>query len=373
MEALTIKTIKPFDEAIVPGIEVIIEHEFQEDVLMFATGGYVLAADRKIVGNLIPVPPQIFPASRVSDRVVVGRYIPRSVSDQRARENHPFFRMQRFYCPLDATALGYIENLRQMDPKKDVHLEFVLTCSFATANVCMGDFQLGNRIGRGDQYPVISSYGQGDTSRDNLRILVWPSRGSLLEMNSTTASLAYTIKVNDWLYDFAPVLGLGRFLVLEILKPDIAMVKPSELSAEVKEFLERLERARGILDQMDKDLLSGEWREVVKKSREFWELFLKESDQLNVKSFIKEFISGTTGLNEKQGENVLGVAGRLYGYASDLFIHPIDKASGVKEIFTGGKEDAYLSYTLAASFLNMLLSKFKKSLQEVSRRIGDDK
>ncbi|MBT9163814.1 MAG: hypothetical protein DDT24_00734 [Chloroflexi bacterium] len=113
---------------------------------------------------------------------------------------------------------------------------------------------------------------------------------------------------------------------------------------------------------MDKDLLSGEWREVVKKSREFWDLFHKESKQLDVRAFIKRLITETTGLEEDKSGNIVKGVNQLYGYASDL-LHPVG-GSGVKDIFVGGKEDAYLIYSLAASFLNMIVSKFKLSLQK---------
>jgi hypothetical protein len=349
---MKVVAVRPFAKSVVPGIAVTIAHEFEENVQAFVMSGYVLAADGKIVGNLTPVHPEISVDQERSD--FHWQYAPDSISAQPRRQRRPF--QQELLCILDARMLEHIENLRPMDSRKDVHLSFVLTSVISSIDVRMGDFSCGAQLAQ-NQYPVVSSYGRGDRSDSNLRILVVPEH-RLFEVRHLATRLSHSIKASDWLHDFAPVLGLGRFLVVEILEPDIAVVKPSELTAEVREFVERIERARGILDLMGKDLQSGEWREVLKKSREFWELFQQESKQLAVKEFVKKLIASTTGLEDEKSANIVQGVGRFYGYASDL-LHPVG-TSGVKEVFVGGKEDAYLVYSLAASFLNVMVSKFKQ-------------
>lgn len=346
--------VKPLDRSVVPGLAVLIEYELEETRVRLIMGGYVVAVDGKIVGSLMPGYPEISVGQERSD--LFWYYTPDSIS----AESHgaKSTSLQDLFCTLDKRGLEHIENLRLMDPKKDMHLSFVLISDLSSINARMGDFTHGAPVD--DRYPVMSTHGQGDRSHPNLQILVSPNQ-MLCEVRRSVTRLSHTIKANDWLYDFAPVLGLGQFLVVEILKPDIDMAKPSELTAEVEEFFNRLERAREIVDQMDKDLQCGEWGNVVEESRKFWELFVQKSGQVNVQGFIKRLIADTTGLEEDKSQKLITGIGSLYSYASDLH-HSVDD-SGVKNVFVGGKEDAYLTYSLAASFLNLIVSKFKWSLR----------
>ncbi len=353
---MKIVAVEPFDKSIVPGICVTVEHEYEENVVAVVTSGYAVAADRKIVGDLVPLAAEIPASQERSD--TLWQYAPDSVSAQARRQQTQL--QQEYFCALGGRTLEHLENLRLTDPKKDVHISFILTSIFTRVDVKMGDFAQGQNMG-GNNFSVISSYGQGNRSNSNLRILVGPEQ-RLFEVRRLASKLSHIIKASDWIHDFAPTLGLGRFLVVEILQPDVASIEASALAGEVKEFLDRLDRAGGILGQMGKDLKGGEWREVVRKSREFWELFHQESNQLHVRDFIKRLVTETTGIEDDKSGNMVQGISRLYGYASDL-LHPVG-GSGVKEVFVGGKEDAYLSYSLAASFLNVLVSKFKLSLRK---------
>jgi hypothetical protein len=53
---------------------------------------------------------------------------------------------------------------------------------------------------------------------------------------------------------------------------------------------------------------------------------------------------------------------KLREYASDLH-HAVNSQGKVKEVYTGGKEDAYLAYMLVASVTNVLSRKFLKIIQ----------
>lgn len=106
---------------------------------------------------------------------------------------------------------------------------------------------------------------------------------------------------------------------------------------------------------MEAELRDGEWGSVVMKLRDM-ELF-----KVNVTTSIKKMISKTTSLEEdKAGELTMAIE-KLRSYASDL--HHVVDFKGVKEVYTGGKEDAYMAYMLAASLTNLLAKKFSKIVQ----------
>jgi len=95
------------------------------------------------------------------------------------------------------------------------------------------------------------------------------------------------------------------------------------------------------------------WKHVVAKSRELLELFRR-----GMKGFIKEMIAETTSMDAEKAASLTGSIDGLYGYASDLH-HIVDNQGKVKEdIYTGGKEDAYMVYLISTSFVNLLRRKF---------------
>lgn len=351
---MRIASVKPFGKSLVPGVSVTLSHEFDENVTSFVIAGYLASADGKILTQFIPLPDTPSEGERLEP---LWQFAPDSISGQRARRRKEI--QGDFLCPLDHHVVDHIETLRMADPKKDVHLALAIALDITVLNASVGDFRHGQQI-EPNTFPVLSSYGRSDRSNRNLSILVGSS-DTLLQSHQLTARLGHTVKSSDWVHDFAPVLGLGRVLVVELPQPGTAPIDPALFSGEKKEFAERLQRTGAILQQMSKDLLTGEWGDVVRQSREFWELFEKESKQLDVRGFVRTLITSTTGLpEEKSGNLVQGVA-RLYGYTSDL-LHPVD-ASGVKEVFVGGKEDAYLVYSLAANFLNVVTRKFKRYVE----------
>jgi 3-deoxy-D-arabino-heptulosonate 7-phosphate (DAHP) synthase len=71
----------------------------------------------------------------------------------------------------------------------------------------------------------------------------------------------------------------------------------------------------------------------------------------------KKMISDTTSMEEgKAGELTIAIE-KLRSYASESH-HVVDSQGKVKEVYTGGKEDAYMAYMLAASVTNLLAKKF---------------
>jgi len=350
---MRIVAVSPFSRSIVPALSVTVAHEFEESVVWFSIFGHVLAADGAVVGLLLPL--QEAPGEREESLWQLNLD---SISSQQTRHRRDVQRV--FYCPLEGHVLDYVESLRMKERKRDVQLSFDLSIDFASVNVSLGDFRHGQQIDE-DSAVVLSSWRRPDSSNQNLRILVSPSQ-PFLQFKRLSTRLSHTITSSDWVHDFAPALGLGRVLVVEIAEPGSIAVDNAIVRDDDREFAGRLERAGTVLQQMNRVLQGGEWRDVVRQSREFWGLFQESSKQLDVRSFITTLITSSTGLEEEKSRNIVQAVGRLYGYASDL-LHPIGD-SGVKDVFVGGREDAYLAYSLAASFLNLVTRKFERYLED---------
>lgn len=150
-------------------------------------------------------------------------------------------------------------------------------------------------------------------------------------------------------------LGLGGFLVVEIPFFELDGLEHSSLSDEERDLKKRLQVATRTLEEMQNDLRTGEWSGVVAKLRDM-ELF-----KVHIGNFVKKIIQESTGLNDgKIGELTLAMD-KLKSYASELH-HKIDDGGTIHDEYTGGKEDAYLAYTLTASLINLISKKFKTYL-----------
>ncbi len=350
---MNIISVKPFPTSILPAISVEVSQEFEANALGIVIEGSVIAADGRIIGALLPA---LEPSTNDG-----GTTHPLAVfkpSSHQAGVRMPSRSIQKaFYFLIEKPLLEHIENLRLRDPKKDAHFSFSFTADYSLLSVSTGTYQLGGPDAEGKQPVLATSRNYGDTGNLNARILVnYPDE--LLRHQQLRAGASWVIKASDWIHDFAPVLGLGQFLIVEIPQSPMGAVDSSSQTPEMTEFLERLTKAHSVLGQMAKDLQLGEWGNVVEKSRSFWELFTQDSKQLKIQSFIRQLVGKTTGLDEDKSGNLVQGIGRFYGYASDL--HHLVNDAGVKSVFTGGKEDAYLVYTMAASVLNVISTKAQR-------------
>jgi hypothetical protein len=163
---------------------------------------------------------------------------------------------------------------------------------------------------------------------------------------------SFTIKSSDWVNDFQEPLGLGRFLIIEVPTPKLNALDMATLSGEERDFIDRLNKAYETIKEMELELRNGDWGNVVMKLRNI-ELF-----KVNVTKFIKKMISDTTSIEEDKAGELTTAIEKLRQYASDL--HHVVSSGKVKDVYTGGKEDAYLAYLLVASITNVLTRKFVK-------------
>jgi hypothetical protein len=251
---------------------------------------------------------------------------------------------------LDKKAIDHLEDLRQQSRNKDMVLNLILNLTFLKHSAKLGRFfefpYSGANLVASHSYQV----NRGD---NNLKILVNDDpNDTLLSYRTVSVPTRLIIKASDWINDFQEALGIGRFLLVEVPAPELKDLKNLELTPEQKDFLDRVNKAYQTIGEMDAELRDGEWGSVVEKLRDL-ELF-----KINVTTSIKKMISSTTSIEEdKAGELTMAIE-KLRSYASDL--HHVVDFKGVKRVYTGGKEDAYMAYMLAASLTNLVAKKFSR-------------
>ena len=173
------------------------------------------------------------------------------------------------------------------------------------------------------------------------------------------------IPSSDWLHDFQEPLGIGRFMVIEIPDPRLLDDSLKYGSDELKTLIERIDSSQKIFKTMERLLTEGEWGRVIEESRKFFELYTK-----NVKGNIKKLIEKSTGISEESATKLTTALDNLEDYSNALH-HSVNTKgpdSGTPtNVFTGGKEDAYLTFNLCASILNLVSKKVVSFLETDSK------
>lgn len=181
--------------------------------------------------------------------------------------------------------------------------------------------------------------------RNDLWLISGGSEPIFLEIWDMPAQIPIEIAASDWVQDFAPKLGIGRFVIAELPLPSPAAVGD--------EFAKRLNEAIKALSEMEEKVKEGEWNEVIEKSRPVFEL-------LRYENMIKTILS-KHGYSQEAADNLFSAIGGLFDYSSK-FLHKLDRdRRTIPPEINAEKEDAYLVYTLSVTLVNLLTQKVRKS------------
>ena len=324
-------SLRPVKDSIMPALEFsVFSKIFNNQILIDATGNaytennkYISALNR--VDNILP------------DRFQVR--IPK-LNDKQDYTQSKF--TVKFILPLNKELLDYIDNIRQKNSRKNVILNVKINLIFLNFDLLL--YRNADKNVK-DILPI---------NNPNLMMLICNS-DSCFEQNSIEENLQLTIKSSDWVQEFAPVLGLGNFLVVELPILNQEEVKIS--SDGFNDLCKKINDASGKLNNIKSLLIKGEWNRVVEDSRQIWEFLQKSGDTI-----IPQLISDTTGISNDKSKQIKEAIDKIYGYACELH-HSIDNNHDIKPVYTGDKSDAYMMYTLLVSFVNLISYKLKNLQQ----------
>src|SRR5579863_5886835 len=231
-------------------------------------------------------------------------------------------RWLRLGAQLSQRDIDYIESHREKDKRGDV--TFVIQVKLSTLVSTADSWAAGTTVLSDKGAPVLVR-AQTPTGK----AVLWedPNKGFLLE-RAFPIDEQYIIAGTNWIHDFAPRLGLGRFAIVEI--PVIS--SPVGLG-------KRIDRATKAADDAETRLRAGEWDDVCKDLRGVWEAF-KGYD------FIKD-VAVKDGYSEDAAKFLNEAFQNLFDLASK-FGHVLgrDKKTVLPELHAK-KEDAYTFYLLA--------------------------
>jgi len=313
------------ENAIQKELSFYIKYSYQEYVeIPISFDGMVLTQDGKRVGYLNEVP-----VKQHKSQFTGGFLSEQAILDYAIEQE----RQVILNCCLSEPVISYLEDIRLKNAKKDLTLEVVFRKKY---------FETDNSFAELIQYFISKK----STDRLYQRQLLEHFR-----IQEQTFSATITISASDWLYDYAPKLGLGNFLLVEFPQPQFE--SPHNV------FEERLDNMKGFLKEMKQKLNSGEWKEVMISFRQF-------TEQLQMGALEKENTLGAklkTAYKARNGTDIgfnemYQAVNNLFDFASK-FIHTRSKNKEIQPQPAAHKEDAYFVYSLAVNFTNLYLSKLK--------------
>lgn len=350
--------IKPTDKLLMPGVEIsatILTKEAQEVIVNIS--GQLRDSEQNILSFLH------LGESNELESQDLQAFIPGITYNQKETRITMFDH-------LEERIIDRIENARGVDKKGNVKLSLVLYVEYIDNEVQLFDtYVIKNRklkdilkIDLPENLNLIAK--KTEKSKDfvdgngEIKTLTTFNGPSIFNLRRVRLSEEKTIPSSDWVHDFQEPLGIGRFLVLEM--PDPVYVKNGLVSINGNKAQEiiskRFPKMIETLTQLREYLKEGEWAEVVEKSRGIYDELRRDNRDL-----IKTIVSQTTGVSKDSAGKLSQALDNMYSYSNDLH-HTINKSTKqVKDPFTGGKEDAYLTYSIAASLVNLIGKKLQRA------------
>lgn len=258
---------------------------------------------------------------------------------------------------LNKEALNYIDNVRDKNRKKNFvfDLRVVLKILNLTAELVplfevdpakYGlSYQLRDIPPAEDERFLVYKYTSREPSRRSNQWIISGNGPLLLDVREEFHTLRREIAASEWVSEFAPKLGMGKFILSELSLPGLVEVD--------KEFAERLNKAIKALEEMERKIGEGEWDEVIEKSRPIYELLVNSKSEI-------ESILQKHGHPQKAIDALKSGIGSFFNYSSKFVKARGEKGEPLPEI-KAEKEDAHLIYALSVSLLNLLTQKIRKS------------
>lgn len=275
-----------------------------------SASGYLCAPYNVIVSPLTEAP---------TDQDIVTRL---TASDGSARQEGA----RRTYflwlvAELGRPELEHLVELRSRDPKGDLQLTLRLSVRGLVASA------------------TVTRPDKGRADSESLTLVAQRHDG-FLNVRTRLAHAQCRIASNDWLHDFAPKLGLGKFVTFELPQPSIIATGVLE---------ERMTRALAEARRGEQLFREGRWPEACAAFRPVWELVRKNVDLSAL--LIKR------GYTPELANSFMGAADALFQLCSK-FVHATDKAGNLTAAAAvANKEEAQLVFVSAMAFVNIVARK----------------
>lgn len=307
--------------------------------------GWVRAGDASAVGYIMPV--------RLQEKGALR--IPLSAKDVNEPQKPESIEMDSI-VPLAETAITHLERQRETDKKRDVHLKVEVQVTFLNPKVSLSHMTIDQRMELSKVMPALPppdsrnrflvSY-KWDTAQSPAYPDMWILSGEgakvFAEVVTQTFDVWTIIKASDWVQDYAPTLGIGRWLSVELPSPEDIQV-PDAIKV-------RFAAATKSLIEMEADFKRGDWPDLAEGSRAIFELF-RDWD-------VVEKVLLADGYPADAIEEIHSALASLFDFSSK-FLHKLDRDKKLKPDLRAYREEAELVLALCVTFVNLFGRKARR-------------
>ena len=249
-------SIQPYEESVLPSLEIAIEITLSKDEgAIVGLSGWLKDSD----GCLIAPLSQLSSAQTVLELMARGSHYDKVLREEAIYKN-------TFIAIVGREGLEHIERKRRAHRKGDVKLILSLNVKLLKSKACISHIhklapdEIGisrlkilTESGRTvDAAFLVHAYDPDfTTSTTNRWILSGDSGPVFLQVVEQQLQCNITIPASDWIHDYAPKLGLGRFFVIEVPYEGI-----------ISEAWEYVRRAEEALAKCDIESVYANCREV---------------------------------------------------------------------------------------------------------------
>ncbi len=237
---LSIKTLKPSNKFLSPLIEIDLEVKHETDEMPINFDGCIIC-DGKVVASLTQAQSQDGSYAKLRAR---GTHF-----DQGPRQVQKY--TWTLVSILNEQAVNCLESTRRRNPKGDLELKVRLdvrslmpACKISHIRTTLPG-QYGLRPQAKEEMVIYQYDPNFSTDKTDMWVLSGDSGPGFMVARNFRKEEPVRIPAADWIHEFAPKLGLGKFFIIQIPEPVINQAPESLISAleEMKHADEALKKA----------------------------------------------------------------------------------------------------------------------------------
>lgn len=340
---------KPLENSLEPAVEFPLTLTYNSLEAPLSIKGLLVAEDNKVLAPLSDVAGMGTAAQEIGN---IGAQGTMKDQDLRRESKHNV----SVIAILSQRALDHIDSVRDKNIKGDVILKLILRVRLLKSKAVTPPLHykapseigppLRERLNAMGHHALITYRPDRDYQPEvnNLWVISGSGEPVFLSITDLEQEITKTIYASNWVHDFAPQLGLGRFVLAELPIPVPVTVRGKHSR--------RLDKAFEALRKIEEKIKEGEWSEAIEKSRSVAELLRQEE---MVKSILFKH-----GYREDAADSLLGAIRNLFDYSAK-FLHKVDKdGTTIPPEIKAEKEDAYLTHSVSTALVNLLTRKAQK-------------
>jgi len=233
---LSVISVRALPDSMVPSLSVAINVNIDRNTIPIQVSARLYSEDNKLLSVSQPFVDE--PVQSNNQQIGIATVY---ISGDSSLQSEGIVASYKLVFQLNKEALDHLEDVRKTNAKKDATLQFILSIDFMEIGIDVDHFALFAITGMSpNQFAVVTS-AMLQARNNDLHFLMEKTHPSFA-LKQFKIKQPYTIPSSDWINDFVPLLGLGRYFIVEIPEGKRSLGHAWEILNEAEEAFRRWER-----------------------------------------------------------------------------------------------------------------------------------